>query len=839
MKYSIFPISLLLLFCSLATLPAEAASARGPKKKKNEVTAPKPLSDYEKIFSGKKCTSREGLLTLHDVEGKLFVEMPLSLMDRDVMIGSTVSAVTDNRIVSVGEKPKAPMVVTFCLDGKKVNMCKRRFDLLARSDEFERSLRRNTLLGIISSFDIKAYSPDSTAVVLDMTDMFLGNNIAELNPMPASNPASNIQINTQFKRDLSLLGDIKAFEDNVSIRSRLSFAVTMRDNAKRAVIMADSPFTVEVTRSIVLLPEKPVMPRLADPRIGVFFTKKSVFGDSSEGVKSVFYAQRWRLEPSDSAAYAAGEIVEPIKPIVFYIDDTFPEFWKPYVAEGVERWNAAFEKIGFRNAVRALPYPADDESFDPDNIKYNCVRYSPSEVANSMGPSWTDPRTGEIISASVYIYHNIVKLLSSWFFIQTAPADPSVRTVNIPREILGEGIAYVVAHEVGHCLGLMHNMAGSSSIPVDSLRSASFTAKYGTTYSIMDYARFNYVARESDKGVRLMPPSIGEYDFYAIDWLYRPVAGASTPEDETPVLRRFISERSGNPVYRYGKQQVVAKIDPSSFEEDLGDDPVKSALYGIENLKFIAANIDGWVGGEDPDYSFRLRMKNELVTQYQRYVTRALYNIGGIYLNERFEGDERESYAPVSGADQRRTVNFLLEQTKSLDWIDRMAGAGWPLTSPVAPTMGTALFKTIVQRCGSLWYCTPLMGEDAYSQKDFLGDIASFVWKPSREGRRISEIEMELQSQFISYLMTNSYTPANTPQQMPPQKRFADESEVWGFGQFAGMQGALPATRHICFSFLQDSLNLLKRFAQSSSDADSRAHYRMLAARIEQHLKQD
>lgn len=821
-------------------LAGAGSQCYGKSRKKAEVESPAPPAptDYEKLFAGKKCTTEKGLLTLHNVDGSLLVEIPISLMGRDFLIGSTVSGITDNRLVSVGEKPRSPMLVTFLIEGKKLNMCKRRFDLVAEGDDFAESLRRNTLLGIISQYDIKACNPDSTAVVVDLTEMFLGD-YKELSPMPEQNTSSSISVMPVFKRGLSLLEGIKAFDDNVSVRSRLSYSVTMKDNSRRMSLMDNTPVTVEVTRSIMLLPENKAVPRYADPRIGTFFTKKSRFGGPQQGVGSDFYAQRWRLEPSDTAAYFAGNPVAPVKPVVFYIDSAFPDFWKPYVKKGVEVWNRAFERIGFKDAVQAKYFPEDDAEFDPDNIKYNCVRYSPSEVANSMGPSWTDPRSGEIINASVYIYHNVVKLLSSWFFVQTAQADESVRTVNIPEDILGEGIAYVVSHEVGHCLGLMHNMAGSSAIPVDSLRSPSFTKKYGTTYSIMDYARFNYIAKPGDKerGVRLMPPEMGEYDCYAIEWLYRPVRGATSAEDELPVLRRFISDRSGDPIYRYGKQQVAARIDPSSFEEDLGDDPVGSARCGIENLRYIAANIDSWVASEDPDYSFRMEMRKEMVSQYQRYVTRALYNIGGVLLNERYEGDIRPSYSVVPASGQRAAVNFLLSEVDNLAWFDNMQkDGGWPLSSPVALTMGTALFKTVIQRCGSLWYSAPLMEGEQYGQEEFLQDIADYVWKPSMERKALSEVRMEVQNQFIAYLLTNSeVSQAGFPQAMPPQKRFVDE-EIMGFGQFAGMQGAVPATRHICYSHLKKALSILKT-ASSTGDKGTRAHYALLIKKIEKALE--
>lgn len=846
-KTYIISTLLLVLFSVLAAPSAEARKKKRKDVVKEQPAPVKPLSEYEKLFKDKKCQTEKGLFTLHNVEGKLFVEMPLEVMGKDFLIGSTISAITDNRFVSVGEKPRAPMQVFFEKDDKKINMCKRRFDLIADGDEMIEGLKRNTLSGIISSYDIKAYNQDSTAVVIDMTELFLGNT-AELNPFPAQNPSSAVQVTQQFKRDLSKLEQIKAFEDNVSIRSRLGYTVTMVNKSKRLAYMTDAPFTVEVTRSIIMLPEKPSHIRYADPRIGVFFQSKSRFADVYEGVKTEYYAKRWRLEPSDSAAYAAGSLVEPKSPVIFYIDNAFPEKWIPHVREGVEVWNDAFERIGFKNVIQTRMFPADDPEFDPDNIRYSCVRYSPSPVANSAGPSWTDPRTGEIINASVYVYHNIVKLLRDWLFIQTSPTDPRVRTLDIPEELMGDCISYVISHEVGHCLGLMHNMAGSSSIPVDSLRSPSFTKRYGTTYSIMDYARFNYIAQPGDveNGVSLMPPTLGEYDYYAIEWLYRPLIGEYDADEERRYFRQFITDRSDNPVYRYGKQQISARVDPSAFEEDLGDDAVKAAEYGIKNLKYICSNMNEWLAPVDYDYSIRQDMQGQIVTQYQRYVTRVLYNIGGIYLNERFEGDKRDSYIPVSKADQKASVKFICDNIHDLKWIDEsIQSEGMPLKPQVAPAMGLALFKSLIQRCGSLWYCSPLMGNEPYTQTEFLDQIADFVWKPTKSGKSLNNLQMEIQSSYISYLFSNAAVSTPFPQGKPGHMKFTDDQEdtytdglspeVMGFAPFSGMQGAIPAVKHICFAKLNDSLQLLKKMAYTGN-AETRQHYKMLIHSIEKSL---
>lgn len=379
---------------------------------------------------------------------------------------------------------------------------------------------------------------------------------------------------------------------------------------------------------------------------------------------------RWNVQPKDMEAYKRGELVEPVKPIVFYIDNTFPAEWKKAIHAGVLEWNAAFEKIGFKNVMQAKDFPMDDPEFDPDNLKYSCIRYAPIDVANGMGPSWTDPRTGEIINASVYIYHDVIKLVNDMRFVQTAQVNERVRTKKLPQDILDESLNYVIAHEVGHCLGLMHNMGASSSYPVDSLRSASFTQKYGTTPSIMDYARNNYIAQPGDKGLRLTPPNIGVYDFYAIKIGYQPIPEAKTAEEENAIVRGWIAEKAGDPMFRYGKQQLQAVYDPSALMEDLGDDAVKAGEYGIKNLKYILEHVNEWMDKEDPNFDYRINIYGEIVNQCFGYLYNALMNIGGFYLNEHEVNDPRPSFAVVPKEKQKQSLRFLIKNLQQLNgWI--------------------------------------------------------------------------------------------------------------------------------------------------------------------------
>ena len=868
-------------FLFVQEVAASSAAIIWKKKgKKEEKVEVKKETPYEKFFKGKKCETVKGLIILHKMDNKIYFELPLSLLGKDMLIGSTVTEITNNGFANVGEKPHEPMHVMFTRTDSTINLRQVTCAYMSKDRNLQERIKTSMMPAIIENLAIKAYSPDSTAVVIDMTNFLLSDN-EQLNPFSAYAPVtwSGVWIEKEFKRNNSQIAKIKAFDDNVSVQSSLTYSVSLRD--KRSYYWYKEPFTAVMTRTFLLLPEEPMRPRLADPRINIFWQGYSEFSNEGNGMKPLYYANRWRLEPKDEAAYRRGELVEPKKPIVFYIDNAFPEMWKPYMKYAVEVWQKAFENIGFKNAIIAKDFPTDDPEFDPDNLKYSCIRYSPSSVANAMGPSWTDPRTGEIINASVYVYHNVIKLVQDWRFLHTAAVDSDVRKVVLDDEIIGDCIRYVVSHEVGHCLALMHNMSASAAIPVDSLRSPSFTQKYGTTYSIMDYARNNYVAQPGDKekGVRLTPPELGLYDMFSISWLYRPLLDAKTPEDEVPTLSKWISEKSGNLAYRYGKQQFRTRLDPSSVEEDLGDDAMKAGVYGIKNLKIILANLNGWVGKDDPDYRFRLNMYNEVIYQYFRYLNNVLMNIGGIYMNERYDGDVLPSYTVVPRKDQRRAVKFLLDQMKDMDWLDaKEMQEGYPLRGNIASYLQDEIFFAMIKQIGNVMICaSKSLGEDVYTAEDYMKDIYDYVWAPTQQGKTLTSIEKLMQINLLTTIMDQAGvvseqkgTPfalagnmIRIPEVMKEQSRAAygliseefagiysnlerlvpfesedllRQAERMGFDSYVGVTAPYIPTGHIYFDVLKKTLSLLKSKVNTGS-TDTKQHYKLLIYKIEKALK--
>ncbi len=764
MKKRNLAVAALLLTACLTGIP-DTASARfwpfGKKKKaqteaaKSDTTATKK-NKYDELLKGPHETA-EGLITLHKIKGKLYFELPVTLLGREMLIGSTVTEISENANAVVGSKPMRPLHVLFTKTDTHVQLREVNTDYITSDSAIDRALEKNTIGSILKNAKIEAYNRDSTAVVFEMTSFFVSHN-KKMNPFDEySLYGSAFKRTESFKSENSYLSGIKAFADNVSIRSSLSYTYSLARHSDGRTVLKDAPFTVEMTRSIILLPEKPYRPRMADYRIGVFFTPRMQLGEGARTTAPVYYANRWQLVPSDTAAYRRGEKVEPVKPIVFYVDNDFPAQWRPFIKEGIAQWEELFEEIGFKNAIRALDFPTDDPEFDPDNLKYSCVRYAPIGIQNAMGPSWVDPRSGEILNASVYVYHDIVRLINKWRFVQTATVDEEVRRAELPDEVLGDALRYVISHEIGHCLGFMHNMSGSSVIPVDSLRSPSFTREHGTTTSIMDYARFNYVAQPGDKerGVKLTPPRFGLYDRYLIRWTYTPVLDAENVEQEAAVTMQWITDAVKRyPWARYGKQQLsAAYFDPRSQTEDLGDDVVKATRYGVKNLKMLMAEYDGWIASGDDDFTFRTEILESIVNQLAMYIQHVYLNVGGLYKNEVKAGDTLPAFANILTEKQLEALKYLFELYGDLDWLDnrelmnKLAILGSP-----AAAVANMLGSLIVAAPFSVSMTSGVAG-NPFSFRDCADKVYDFVWNPTVRGRKLSRGEMDLQKRYVEQMM--------------------------------------------------------------------------------------
>ncbi|WP_303180079.1 zinc-dependent metalloprotease [uncultured Butyricimonas sp.] len=743
------------MFVLLAVMIAMPLSsdlyAASKKKKKKGATAaalpaPKKVSAYDKLLKGKNVvTSKSDFITLHKVGNKLYFEIPLKYMEREILLASTVTNVTSPEFCDIGYKANSPLHLKFTKRDSSIFL--RYVSSSATTDNLQKAMSSVYGDPILYSYDVKAYNADSSAVVIDMSTLFT-TNVKDLGFFADAMMGGMVKISSSFKKEASYLDEIKAFDDNLSVKTVMSYGVSLSVMGMMK-LMDDYPFTATVTRSILLLPEDKMRPRISDSRVGIFNSNKLRLSITKEdAIGSYSVAHRWRIEPKDVEAYKRGELVEPVKPIVFYVDDAFPELWKEPIRQAVTTWNIAFEKIGFKNVMVAKDFPKDDPDFDPDNLKYSCIRYVPNSTANAMGPSWTDPTTGEIINASVLVYGNIIQLINNWRFVQTAQLDPSVRTKKLPDDVVQASLIYVVAHEVGHCLGFMHNMASSAAFPVDSLRSATFTQKYGTTPSIMDYARFNYVAQPGDKGVKLTPPNLGVYDEFLIKWNYRYVPDARDEWDEQAIVEKWVDEKAGDPIYRYGRQQIQVRYDPSAIEEDLGDDPVKASDYGVKNLKYILSNLKGWIN-DDADYSHRQTLYGQIMNQYYRYLRNVMYNVGGIYLTEVKEGTPGKRYEAVPKARQKASLAWVLKQFKDSDWLNNTElKQHFPLHVDGSAIVRDRVAKDLRGLTSNV-ILSSHVANSPYTVNEFMTDLYNGTWNNLLQGRSLTQGDKILQQAMV------------------------------------------------------------------------------------------
>ena len=559
-----------------AATPPEASggAASGAQAQKKNDDGPKP---YAEVITD-EAVSQEGLFDVHRIGEKLFFEIPDSLMNREMLSVSRIAQTPADlgAYIPAGSKT-AEQVLRWQRQGERVLLRKASYTAVADTSlPIAQSVRVNNFEPVVAAFDIAAFSPDSAGVVLDVTELFT-TDVAAISGLPTS-------LREQYKvRSLdpkrSFIDDASAFPLNVNVRHTMTYAAAAPpSNAGTGTI------SMQMFQSMILLPAEPMTPRLADDRVGWFTVEQIDFGSDAQKADEKTYIRRWRLEPSDPEAYARGELVEPVKPIVYTLDPATPDHWRPYFCQGVEDWNRAFEAAGFKNAIQCKMPPASGDStrFDPEDVRFSTVRYVASETRNATGPSVSDPRSGEILESDIIWYHNHIRSYRNRLMIETGAANPQARSLEIDEELIGETMRQVIAHEIGHALGLPHNMIASSSFPVDSLRSPTFTTEFGVAPTIMDYTRQNYIAQPGD-GVTRFVRKIGPYDDYAINWGYRWYPGITSPEAESARLDALIAAHEGDPMYRYASG--AGGFDPDAQTEDMGDDPVAASGYAVANLR--------------------------------------------------------------------------------------------------------------------------------------------------------------------------------------------------------------------------------------------------------------
>ena len=810
-------------FSASAAAVADSTSKAGGKYEKTFVKDPSCVS----------YSNADGFVKFHKVSGKLYMELSDRAIGKRMLMASTVTAVSDPEVLPVGYKPTKPLYVRFERpDSLVINLCE--ITLLPDYDKTDSSLsaavRRTTLDTVLETFPLYCESPDGDAAVFDVTSFFGGGN-EKLGPVK-SGTSNYISTKFSLKKASDLVTGVKVFEDNAAVTSSHTYTINS-DVLGLVSLKKDEPFTVTTTRTILMLPDDIMASRKADSRIGIFLTDRRLLRDGEE-IDKYSVINRWRIEPSDTAAYLGGECVEPEEHIVFYIDDAFPSKWKDAAVRGVLRWNSAFEDIGFKDVIQVRDFPDDDPEFDPDNLKYSCIRYVPSTVANAMGPSWVDPVSGEIINASVIVYNDVVSLAGGWRFCQTAQLDPRARLAQMPQDLLEETIEYVLAHEVGHCLGFMHNMAASAAWPTDSLRSPSFTRANGTTASIMDYARFNYVAQPEDIGVSLDPPYLGPYDRFLVKYAY-----SFIPEDADSVVERWVDEKAGDPVYRYGRQQVKARYDPSAIEEDLGNDPVRSSEYGISNLKYIIAHNGEWADdATDPDGKLRRERYKLIVKQMGRYLSAVAANVGGIYLNQVKSGvSSLEPAVAVPAVVQKESLEWVLDNLLDMDWLSAEA-ASCPRI--LAVDEADILVFNTASDLFSTWenviISSYMARDDIFTLVDWLKTIDSVIWRGD-----LTPDRMTIQKIYVNSLVSAASRKTSISKlsllsdDLPSGSLPADDSFGPAGYSWQTKVNIKPVNNaKELFSFeLCELQNRLKKLLRSAKNEVAKAHYLSLIDAIE------
>lgn len=650
-KYSYFLsfvlLTLILSACSTSEkLTSNTLSQGAVSEEKSSFST---ISDFAKGMD----RVDEGVITVMQKGDKIYWSIADSLLNRDFLLVSRVAGVPNGYFgfYSAGAKT-AERILQFSKVHDRILIKEVSYENIADSTlPIYESVQANNFAPILGAFDQELYDEDARETIIELSDFFTEDIEAISGVIPFLRREYQVR---RLDGNRSYVESVKSFPKNLEVRHVLTYQANNPPSSS-----SNATLSIRMSQSMILLPKVPMQKRLFDYRVGWFTIRQIDFGSEQQKADRQSYIRRWRLEPSDSTAYFRGELVEPKKPIVYYLDPATPEKYRSYIIKGIEDWNVAFEEAGFKNAIQAKlpPSPSEDPDWSPEDIRYSTVRWVANEIRNAVGPSVSDPRSGEIIESDIVWYHNHMRSYRNRLMIETGAANPEARKLKLADDLIGETMRRVISHEIGHALGLPHNMQSSSAYPVDSLRSGSFTQKYGIATTIMEYARQNYVAQPGDENISFIR-QLGPYDLYSINWGYRLIPNAHTPEDEKETLDSWIMEKSGDPMYRFAGS---TGYDPSAQTEDLGDDPVKASTYGLMNLKHVVPELMEWTYTEGEGYEDLEEIYRELIGMWSRYSRHVATNIGGVYQNRKSADQDGFLYTPVSKENQLRALAFLNE----------------------------------------------------------------------------------------------------------------------------------------------------------------------------------
>lgn len=737
-----------------------------PNMAAKPATGPKP---YKEVITNKAITHK-GLFTVHQVEDKYYFEIPDSILGREILAVTRYSK-TPGGGRNYGGELVNQQTVEFD-KGPEHKIFMKVITLINYADstnEISKAVKNSNLNPIAAAFPIAAFGKDSTSSVIDVTDFFKGDNQA-VSLTPAIKRRLNLSM---LAADRSYIESIHTYPINTEIRTVKTYSSTpsaagnpfggapspMPQSEPLPAAMDAGAVTIELNTSMLLLPKVPMHKRLFDPRVGFFADDYTVYSDNQQKVDNQVFAVRWRLEPKpeDMEKYKRGELVEPAKQIVYYIDPATPKQWRPYLIAGVNDWQKAFEKAGFKNAIVAKEWPENDSTMSLEDARYSVIRYFASDIENAYGPNVHDPRSGEILESHIGWYHNVMKLVHDWYMIQTAAVDPKARKMKFDDSLMGELIRFVSSHEVGHTLGLRHNMGSSSKTPVELLRNKAWVEANGHTASIMDYARFNYVAQPEDNISEAgLFPRIGDYDKWAIQWGYT-YTGISDPKKDELVTNKWAVDSLKNPRLWFGGEG--RNVDPRAQTEDLGDDAVKASNYGIMNLKRILVQLPVWTKEEADKYQNLSDMYQQLVGQFARYMGHVTKNVGGI--EETFKSVEQKGdvYAPTPKEKQKAAVAFLNAQLfQTPTWLldkEILNKISYPTANEAIQNLQVSTLNSLLDagRLYRLQTSRNRFGNGTYGLDEMMDDVQKGIFSEIYSNKPIDAYRRNLQKAYVAKLI--------------------------------------------------------------------------------------
>jgi len=776
------------------------------------------VKPYNKVITDKAVT-RYGMFTVHNIEDNYYLEIPDSLLGREILLVSRIGKSSVKGIEAdkgqyyAGDQLNEEVISFEKGPGHKIFM-RSISHVIRASDSTDngmfRSVLNSSVQPILAAFPVKAYNDKKTASVIDITDIISSDN-------SIFGIASSLKTALKMgplQKDRSYTESVRPFSQNIEIRAIKTYA--------SATDATGDAFTFELNNSLVLLPKVPMQPRYADKRVGYFSTGYTDFDANPQGIKDISMITRWRLEPKpgELEKYKRGELVEPQKPIVIYIDPATPQKWVPYLIQGINDWQKAFEQAGFKNAIIGAAAPTGDSTWSIDDATHSAIVYKPSTTPNASGPHVHDPRSGEILETHINWYHNVMSLVHDWYMIQAGAIDTKARKMEFDEALMGQLIRFVSSHEVGHTLGLMHNFGSSSTVPVDSLRVKKWVEAHGHTPSIMDYARFNYVAQPEDNISEAgIFPRIGDYDKWAIEYGYRIYGDFKDKKEEATFFNRLIIDSlTGNKRLWYGPQMIFGAIDPRSQNEDLGDDAIKAGLYGIKNLKRIMLQLPEWTKTPNEGYGNLKNMYSALLGQYYQYTAHVATNVGGLYINPKTVEDKGDPLLPAPKAKQKQAVAFLTEQVfQTPQWLmntaitGKLGGGTADVTELGMGILARLLYKAVALQSYNI---RRFGAANAYSIAEFFNDVKKGVWGELATGSAIETYRRDLQTAYISAMIAMIKEPADKP--------------------VSNTQAELIALGRLHLTALQKEI---RRAIPRATDMMSKAHLQFCSERVESALK--